>query len=67
LNDQATCLSKEVAAAISVADIFDTLTTKRQYKEAMSLAAARQFLKDGKGRDFDPACVGALSRVAMKL
>jgi putative two-component system response regulator len=47
------------ARIVAVADVFDALTTKRPYKEAMPLAAARQFLEDNKGRDFDPACVDA--------
>jgi putative two-component system response regulator len=47
------------ARIVAVADVFDALTTKRPYKEAMPLAAARQFLEDKRGRDFDPACVDA--------
>jgi putative two-component system response regulator len=48
---------------VAVADVFDALTTKRPYKEAMPLPAARQYLSDKKGREFDPACVDAfLSR-----
>jgi putative two-component system response regulator len=48
---------------VAVADVFDALTTKRPYKEAMPLLAARQYLSDKKGREFDPACVDAfLSR-----
>lgn len=47
------------ARIVAVADVFDALTTKRPYKEAMPLEAARQFLEDKKGRDFDPACVDA--------
>jgi putative two-component system response regulator len=46
-----------------VADVFDALTTRRPYKEAMPLEAARQYLEEKKGREFDPACVDAfLSR-----
>ena len=48
-----------VARIVAVADVFDALTTKRPYKEAMPLQAARQFLEDKRGRDFDPACVDA--------
>jgi len=51
------------ARVVTVADVFDALTTKRPYKEAMPLLAARQYLEDKKGREFDPACVDAfLSR-----
>jgi putative two-component system response regulator len=48
-----------VARIVAVADVFDALTTKRPYKEAMPLQTARQFLEDKSGRDFDPACVDA--------
>jgi putative two-component system response regulator len=51
------------ARVVAVADVFDALTTKRPYKEAMPLSAARRYLEDKKGREFDPACVEAfLSR-----
>jgi putative two-component system response regulator len=47
------------ARVVTVADVFDALTTKRPYKEAMPLQAARQYLEDKKGYEFDPACVDA--------
>ena len=51
------------ARVVAVADVFDALTTRRPYKEAMPLEAARRYLEDKKGREFDPACVDAfLSR-----
>lgn len=51
------------ARVVAVADVFDALTTKRPYKEAMPLTAARDYLEQGKGGQFDPACVDAfLSR-----
>ncbi|HKU06454.1 MAG TPA: HD domain-containing phosphohydrolase [Bradyrhizobium sp.] len=51
------------ARVVAVADVFDALTTKRPYKEAMSLKDAMDYLIDHKGRQFDPACVDAfLSR-----
>jgi putative two-component system response regulator len=39
--------------------VFDALTTRRPYKEAMSAAIARQYLEDKKEHEFDPACVEA--------
>jgi putative two-component system response regulator len=43
--------------------VFDALTTKRPYKEAMPLLKAREYLEEKKEREFDPACVDAfLSR-----
>ena len=51
------------ARVVAVADVFDALTTRRPYKEPMPLPAAREYLIENKGRQFDPACVEAfLSR-----
>jgi putative two-component system response regulator len=51
------------ARIVTVADVFDALTTKRPYKEAMPILVARKYLEDKKAREFDPACVDAfLSR-----
>jgi two-component system, response regulator RpfG len=51
------------ARVVAVADVFDALTMRRPYKEAMPLDAARQYLEEKKEREFDPACVDAfLSR-----
>lgn len=47
------------ARVVAVADVFDALTTKRPYKEAMPLIEARRYLEDKKAREFDPACVDA--------
>jgi putative two-component system response regulator len=51
------------ARIVTVADVFDALTTRRPYKEPMPLLAARQYLEEQRGRQFDPACIDAfLSR-----
>src|SRR6185312_10224605 len=51
------------ARIVAVADVFDALTTKRPYKEAMPVSDARSYLLDKRGYEFDPACVDAfLSR-----
>jgi putative two-component system response regulator len=51
------------ARVVAVADVFDALTTKRSYMEAMPLDVARAYLVENKARQFDPACVDAfLSR-----
>jgi len=51
------------ARIVTVADVFDALTTKRPYKEAMPLLTAREYLENRKEIEFDPACVDAfLSR-----
>jgi putative two-component system response regulator len=51
------------ARVVAVADVFDALTTRRPYKEPMSLDVARDYLVQNQGQQFDPACVEAfLSR-----
>ncbi len=44
---------------VAVADVFDALTTERPYKRAWPLERALDFLHDGAGTHFDPACVDA--------
>ena len=44
---------------VAVADVFDALTSERPYKPAWALDRAVQFLKDGRGAHFDPACIDA--------
>ena len=43
----------------AVADVFDALTSKRPYKEPWSIEKAINFLKEQKGKHFDPACIDA--------
>lgn len=51
------------ARIVAVADVFDALTTRRPYKEPMSLTEARDYLIANRGGHFDPDCVDAfLSR-----
>ena len=47
------------ARIVMVADVFDALTMKRPYKEAMPIAEARDYLECQKGQEFDPSCVDA--------
>jgi putative two-component system response regulator len=44
---------------VAVADVFDALTSVRPYKPAWSLDEASDFLRQGSGSHFDPACVDA--------
>ena len=44
---------------VAVADVFDALTSERPYKKAWSIEQAKQLLKEGSGKHFDPACVDA--------
>lgn len=47
------------ARIVSVADVFDALTTERPYKEAWSNERAYAFLEEQAGNRFDPECVRA--------
>jgi putative two-component system response regulator len=42
---------------VAIADVFDALTSKRPYKAAWSEQAALDYLRQQKGRHFDPALV----------
>jgi putative two-component system response regulator len=42
------------ARMLSVADVFDVITTPRPYKSAMSVEAARERIMDAAGSAFDP-------------
>lgn len=48
------------ARIVGLADVYDALTTKRVYKEAMSHADAVQLIKSESGKHFDPAVVEAM-------
>jgi HD-GYP domain-containing protein (c-di-GMP phosphodiesterase class II) len=48
------------ARIITVADVFDALTSRRSYKQAWSNDDALDFLETRAGRSFDPDCVTAL-------
>jgi two-component system, response regulator RpfG len=47
------------ARIVSVADVFDALTTVRPYKSAWSVAETVKHLEEQKGFHFDPRCVEA--------
>jgi len=44
---------------VAVADVFDALTSERPYKKAWEFDSAIDFLRQGAGRHFDPACIEA--------
>lgn len=44
---------------VAVADVFDALTSERPYKKAWEVEEAVDFLNNGAGSHFDPACVKA--------
>lgn len=49
-----------VARIVAVADVFDSLTCAKPYRAGWEVARAAQYLSDGRGSQFDPACVDAL-------
>ncbi|MEP7018105.1 MAG: HD-GYP domain-containing protein [Actinomycetota bacterium] len=51
-----------LARIISVADAFDSLTTSRSHREALTVAKAVAELQRGVGTHFDPSIVAALER-----
>ena len=52
-----------VARILALADVYDALTSKRCYKEAMPAETARSIIVDGKGKHFDPEVVDAFLAV----
>ncbi|HZD05389.1 MAG TPA: HD domain-containing phosphohydrolase, partial [Longimicrobiales bacterium] len=52
------------ARLVAVADVFDSVTHTRPYREASSLERALSIIAEGKGRHFDPEVVHALRTLA---
>lgn len=52
------------ARIMAVADVFDALTSKRCYKNAMPLEKAYAIIREESGTHFDPAVVGAFFAAA---
>jgi HD-GYP domain-containing protein (c-di-GMP phosphodiesterase class II) len=50
------------ARILHVADAYDSMTSKRTYRPAMSLHQALSELRAGAGSQFDPDCVAALEQ-----
>jgi putative nucleotidyltransferase with HDIG domain len=54
------------ARIISVADVYDSLTSDRPYRKAMSPFEARDIITKGAGKDFDPEVVAAFESAFRK-
>jgi putative two-component system response regulator len=52
------------ARIVSVADVFDALTSKRPYKEAWSAGAGLEAIEAGAGERFDPQIVAEFVALA---
>ena len=50
------------ARVISVADVYDALTSDRPYRKRMAPFEAREIIEKGSGKDFDPEVVDAFLR-----
>jgi putative nucleotidyltransferase with HDIG domain len=51
-----------VARLMAVADVFDAITSKRHYRDAMPIEQALEIIRKGTGGHFDPVCVEAFFR-----
>ena len=60
LNGQAIPLSARI---VTVADVFDALTSKRPYKEAWQIETVLSHMQHESNQHFDPAVIDALERV----
>ena len=47
------------ARIVAVADVFDAVSAKRCYRDALSLDECFRIIQDGRGTDFDPEVVDA--------
>lgn len=56
-----------VARILAVVDVYDALTSKRQYKEAMSHEEAVKMIIMGNGTQFDPKIIKVFSEVHNRL
>ncbi len=52
---------------ITIADVFDALTSRRPYKAAFSLETSFGIIREGRGRHFDPKVVDAFFSVQDKV
>ena len=54
-----------VARVVTVADVFDAITSNRPYRTALALEDAREEIAQGSGSHFDPSVVEAFLRVPL--
>jgi putative nucleotidyltransferase with HDIG domain len=54
-----------VARGVTVADVFDAITSNRPYRTALSAAEAREEISQGRGSHFDPAMVDAFLSIPL--
>ncbi|MBP6942282.1 MAG: HD domain-containing protein [Syntrophorhabdaceae bacterium] len=56
-----------IARIFAVADVFDALTSKRPYKEPLSLDESMKILMENRGAHFDPEVLDAFAKIAPSL
>ncbi len=49
-----------------IVDVYDALTTKRPYKEALSHEKALEIILEGKGKSFDPKIIEIFEKIHHK-
>jgi putative nucleotidyltransferase with HDIG domain len=54
------------ARVLAVADVYDSLTSDRPYRKAMSPFDAKEIIEKGSGTEFDPDAVGAFLKAFSK-
>jgi len=55
------------ARVFAIVDVFDALTSKRPYKEPLSLEQALAIMQEGSGQHFDPDLLRAFEKIAPDL
>ena len=53
----------EIARIVAVADAYDTMTTKKRYRDARPYFVARESIVKGSGEEFDPLFANAMIKI----
>jgi len=56
-----------LARILSVADVYDALSSDRAYRKKMDEKKVMQIIRDGAGSQFDPVVVGAFTKYYQRL
>jgi len=56
-----------VGRIVALADVFDALTSERPYKKAWPIEAALEYIREQKGKHFDPDLVDAFSSIVPQI
>ena len=56
---ESTLIIPLAARIMAVADVFDAVSAKRCYRDAMPLEKCYRIIEEGRGEDFDPDIVDA--------